>query len=128
MEENAARHLHVVVGLLARLHAGVKAVGLSDIPDDADAEVDIYGSGSALTTLSRVLGRHRRDDVLSSVYMLLCDNSGVVRQSALQVRVVSDSNRSGQVCDGGWVGSIEVGGARALPCGVCQHGLVWPLC
>jgi hypothetical protein len=66
---------------------GVKAVGLSDIPDDGDADVDVYGSGSALATLSRVLGRHRRDDVLSSVYMLLCDSSGVVRQSALQVRV-----------------------------------------
>jgi hypothetical protein len=73
--------------LLYRI-TGVKAVGLSDIDADTgnqDAEFDIYGSGSALSTLSRVLGKHRRDDVMSSVYMLLCDSSGVVRQSALQV-------------------------------------------
>ena len=70
--------------LLYRI-TGVKAVGLQDIDPDNDGESDVYGSGSALATLAKVLGKHRRDDVMSSVYILLCDSSGVVRQSALQV-------------------------------------------
>ncbi|OQR93727.1 translational activator GCN1 [Thraustotheca clavata] len=72
--------------------SGTKAVAVSNDDDD---DVD-GGSAAGEKAMLKILGKQRRDAVLSALYMVRSDTSAVVRQSALQVwkSVVSNTPKT----------------------------------
>ncbi|RHZ01524.1 hypothetical protein DYB31_000087 [Aphanomyces astaci] len=63
---------------------------------DSDDEDDSVGSAAGERAILRVLGKTRRDLVLSSLYMVRSDNSAIVRQASLGVwkSVVSNTPKT----------------------------------
>ncbi|KAG0234297.1 armadillo-type protein [Mortierella sp. GBAus27b] len=70
--------------LLFRITGTSKQAGVDDEGED-DAPEEFGHSDTVRKKLLDVLGRERRDRVLSSLYMVRADNSAIVRQASLAV-------------------------------------------
>ncbi|KAF9438265.1 translational activator of GCN4 [Entomortierella beljakovae] len=70
--------------LLFRITGTSKQAGI-DVEGEEDAPEEYGHSDSIRKKLIEVLGRERRDRVLSALYMVRADNSAIVRQASLTV-------------------------------------------
>lgn len=59
--------------------------GKNELTDDEDIETDVVVSETSRKALIEVLGKDRRDRVLSAIYIIRQDASGLVRSVSLHV-------------------------------------------